>query len=72
MSERMPDGVMAYLEHGTTAADQVVAEALSAVGDPETYERALERQATRKPAVRQSGRPFMTILTEALDSNEEG
>jgi len=67
---RMPEGVMDYLEHGTTPEEQVVAEALSAVGDPESHERALERQRTRKPAVRQTGRPIMTMLADALGLDE--
>ncbi len=63
---RMPDGVMGYLENGTTPEAQVVAEAESCVGDPESYERALKHQRTRKPAVRQTGRPIMTMLAGTL------
>jgi hypothetical protein len=73
---RMPKGVMDYLENGTTPAEQVVAEAESAVGDPESYERALARQAqrSREPRVMRTadGRPFMSVLAEALGPDEEG
>ena len=64
---RVPDGdMLGFMEHRADPAEQVVAEAASCIGDPETYERALERQRTRKPAVRQTGRPIMTLLAEAL------
>lgn len=68
---RMPNGVMDYLENGTTPADQVVAEAESAVGDPRSYERAVEWQRTRPPAVRQTGRPIMTMIADALGLPEQ-
>lgn len=67
---RLPMGVMDFLENGTTPDQQVVAEAESCTGDPESYERALARQASRGPAVRHTGRPLMTMLAEAL--GEEG
>lgn len=67
---RMPNGVMHALENGVDPADQVVAEAESCVGDPERYERAVERQRTRPRAVRITGRPFMTILAEALGDED--
>ena len=68
---RMPNGIEDYLENGTTPAEQVVAEAESCIGDPESYERALARQAarSRRPNVMATadGRSFMTVLAEALD-----
>jgi hypothetical protein len=66
----MPDGVMDYLEHGATPAEQAVAEAQAAAGGPRSYERALEHQRTRRPVVRQSGRPVMTMLAGALGLDE--
>jgi len=54
----------------TEAREQAEREArLNPSHDPETYERAVERQATRtsSPIVRTTGRPFMTILAEALE-----
>lgn len=72
---RMPNGVMDYLERGTTPVEAAEAELRAAVGDPETYERALARQHERRnepPAVRHTGRPIMTMLAEALGLDEEG
>jgi hypothetical protein len=67
----MPNGVMEYLEHGTTLAEQVVAEAMSAIGDPRSYERALDHQRTRTPTTRQSGRPVFTMIADALGRTED-
>jgi hypothetical protein len=67
----MPKGVMDYLENGTTPAEQVVAEAESALGDPRSYERAVAWQAERPRAVHQTGRPIMTMLADALSSDDE-
>lgn len=66
---RMPNGVMDYLQRGTTPVEAAEAELRAAVGNPETYERALARQAERRsqpPAVRHTGRPIMAMLAEAL------
>ena len=49
------------LEHGTTPPERVVAEAASCIGGPRSYER------TRKPAVRASGKPVFTMITDASD-----
>lgn len=64
---RMPDGVMAYLEDGTDPVRLAEAETAAATGDPESFERAQARHADRRPVTRTRGRPFMTILAEALD-----
>jgi hypothetical protein len=69
---RMPNGVMDYLECGTTEARIDAAEARAATRDPESYEAALEWQATRPRAVRQAGRPIMTMIAEALSTDTEG
>lgn len=64
---RIPDGdIFGYIEHGANPAEQVVAEAQSCIGDPRSYERAVEWERTRKPVVRQTGRPIMTLIAEAL------
>jgi hypothetical protein len=69
---RMPDGVMDYLERGTTPVAAAEAETQAAAGDPETYERALERRRTRTSSpVRQYGRPIMTMLAEALEADSQ-
>lgn len=72
----MPKGVDDFLANGTTPNEQVVAEAQSCIGDPESYERALARQAERpaRPRVMRTadGRPFMAVLAEALDAPKEG
>ena len=68
---RMPNGVMDYLERGATPVEQAEAECAAAVGNPETYERALERHRTNSSSVRYSGRPIMTMIIEALESIEE-
>ena len=71
---RIPNGVMDYLENGTTPDEQVVAEAESCVGDPESYERALARQAERtaRPRVMatKDGRSLMSVLAEALGAED--
>jgi hypothetical protein len=72
---RMPEGVDDYLANGTTPEAQVVAEADSCIGDPESYERALARQATRDRTPRvmatKDGRPLMSVLAEALGMEQE-
>ena len=66
---RMPNGVMNYLERGTTEAEVDTAEERAGNRDPESYEAALEWQATRPRAVRQTGRPIMTMIAEALSDD---
>jgi len=66
---RMPEGVAHWLEHGTTPQAQVVAEAESCAGDPESFERALARHRARKPAV-PAGRSPVTMIFEALGRTE--
>lgn len=75
MPLRMPDGVMDYLEHGTTPVRQAEEECKAATGDPRSYERALERQATRDstPRVMRStvtGRSLMGMLADALGEED--
>lgn len=73
---RMPNGVMDYLERGTTPVEAAEAETRAAVGDPETYERALARQQERlsqPPTVRHTGTPILTRLFELLaEDHPEG
>jgi hypothetical protein len=70
---RMPDGVMDYIEHGTAPARLAEAETAAATGDPESYERALARHAdpTRRTATHTRGRPFMTVLADALGLDDD-
>lgn len=68
---RMPDGVMDYLERGTTPVEAAEAETRAAADDLGTYERALARQQERTSTVRYTGRPVMTILSEALNGEEQ-
>jgi hypothetical protein len=68
---RIPDGdIFGFMEHGADPAEQAVAEAQSCIGDPRSYERALEHERSRKPVVRQTGRPIMTLIAEALGSED--
>jgi hypothetical protein len=70
---RMPNGVMDYLEHGAGVIETAEAEAQSAVGDPNSYERAREwlERPDRPSSVRHSGRPILTMLFEALAPEAE-
>jgi hypothetical protein len=71
---RMPNGVMDYLEHDADIVETAEAETRSAVGDPETYERALARQQerlTQPSSVRHTGTPILTRLFELLAPDEE-
>jgi hypothetical protein len=70
---RMPNGVMDYLERGSTPVEQAEAECAAATGDPESYERALARHndPCRVSSVRYTGRPILTMIIEALESIEE-
>lgn len=69
---RMPDGVMDYLENGTTPVRVAEEECKAAARDPRSYEAALEHltDPNRKPSVRMTGRPIMTILAEALGEED--
>ena len=71
---RMPNGVMGYLTNGTTDAEVAAAEARAIAGDSRSYESALlhHLDPDRPSAVKMTGRPFMTILAEALAETPEG
>jgi hypothetical protein len=71
---RMPNGVMDYLENGADVVEVAEAEAMSAAGDPRSYERARARleDPNRKSSVRHTGTPILTRLFELLAAEEEG
>jgi hypothetical protein len=71
---RMPNGVMDYLEHGADIVETAEAETRSAVGDPNSYERAREwlERPDRPSSVRHTGTPILTRLFELLAADEEG
>ena len=71
---RIPDGdVFGFMESGADPAEQIVAEAESCIGDPRSYERALAwlSDPDRKPAVRCTGKPVVTVIMDALSADPD-
>ena len=70
---RMPNGVMDWLVNGhtvTSQAETIAAEAASQQGDPRSYERALERRATRRPQPKRPGKSIIELLADVIREEE--
>jgi hypothetical protein len=70
--KRMTAAIAHLMADVATPAQLEANRAAAAAGDdPESYERALERQRTRKPIPRPSGPSIMQLLAEHLNPEED-